>query len=79
VTGYGRVMDEARRLLARLERIEKLDRDRVLPDVLLAELRALLQEAEDWARVEREPPETALEAVARCRQMLESTSRTLVA
>jgi hypothetical protein len=71
-------MDEARRVLARLERIGALDRDRALPSVLLAELSALLREAEDWARIEREPPETALEAVARCRQMLERTSRTLV-
>jgi hypothetical protein len=72
-------MEEARRVLARLERIESLDREQALPGELLAELRALLKEAEEWTRVERTAPETALEAVERCRQMLESTSRTLLA
>ena len=66
-------------MLARLERIEALERDRALPGVLLGELRALLHEAEAWARVEREVPDTAVDAVERCRQMLEGTSRTLVA
>jgi hypothetical protein len=72
-------MDEARRVLARLERIEALDRERVLPEALLTELRALLPEAEAWARTEQAVPEPALQAVWRCRQMLESTSRTLLA
>jgi hypothetical protein len=72
-------MEEARRVLARLERIEALDREEALPGVLLAELRALLAEAEAWARAEHRVPETALEAVERCRLMLESTSRTLLA
>jgi hypothetical protein len=44
--------DEATRVLARLERIEALDRGRVGPAVLLDELRALVGEAEAWARVE---------------------------
>jgi len=39
-------MEEARRVLARLERIEALERDSALPGVLLGELRALLEEAE---------------------------------
>lgn len=72
-------MDEARQVLHRLARVEALERDQALPDVLLGEVRALLREAEEWVRTEREPPNTALQAVARCRQMLESTSRTLVA
>lgn len=72
-------MEEARRLLARLDRIEILDRDHALPAALLDEVRALLGEAEAWIRAERDAPESALEAVARCRQMLESTSRTLLA
>jgi hypothetical protein len=72
-------MEEARRVLARLERIEALDREQALPGTLLSELRALLAEAEEWARAERTAPETALEAVERCRQMLEGTSRTLLA
>jgi hypothetical protein len=72
-------VEEARRVLARLERIEALDRDAALPGALLAELRALLSDAEAWARTERKVPETALTAVERCRQMLEDTSRTLLA
>ena len=72
-------MDEARRVLARLERIEALDREQALPGVLLAELRALLTEAEAWARSEHAVPDTALDTVERCRFMLESTSRTLLA
>jgi hypothetical protein len=72
-------MEEARRVLARLERIEALQRECALPAELLDELRALLREAEEWARVEREVPESALDAVVRGRQMLERTSRTLLA
>ena len=72
-------MEEARRVLDRLERIEALERDHAVPGVLLAELRALLAEAEAWARAERDVPETAAEAVARGRKMLEGTSRTLLA
>jgi hypothetical protein len=72
-------VEEARRVLARLERIEALDRSRAQPGALLAELRALLADAEAWARTEREVPEPALEAVERCRLMLEGTSRTLLA
>ena len=45
-------MDEARRVLERLARIEALDRAAAGPGELLAELRALVREAEDWARVE---------------------------
>jgi len=72
-------MEEARRVLARLERIEELQSGDAPPASLLDELRALLDEAEAWARTERGVPETALDAVARGRQMLESTSRTLLA
>jgi hypothetical protein len=72
-------MEEARRVLVRLERIEALDRERALPGALLTELQALLREAEAWALAEQQVPETAVEAVERCRQMLEGTSRTLLA
>jgi hypothetical protein len=61
-------MDEARRVLARLERIEALDRARAGPDDLLAELRSLLSEAEAWARAEHPVPDEAIEALERCRQ-----------
>jgi hypothetical protein len=72
-------MDEARRVLARLERIEALQRERALPADLLAEVRALLDDAEAWVRAEREAPDSARQAVARGRQMLEDASRTLLA
>jgi hypothetical protein len=45
-------MDEATRVLTRLERIEALDRGEVGPGVILGELRALIGEAEAWARLE---------------------------
>ena len=66
-------MEEARRVLARLERIETLEQS------LLDELRALLHEAEAWVRAEGEVPEIAVAAVVRGRQMLQGTSRTLLA
>jgi Tfp pilus assembly protein PilN len=72
-------MEEARRVLARLERIEALERDRAQPRVVLAELRLLLDEAEAWTRADRGAGAGAVEAVRTCRQMLEDTSRTLLA
>jgi hypothetical protein len=47
-------MDEARAVLARLERIDALERARADPHVLLGELRELVREAEEWARRERD-------------------------
>jgi hypothetical protein len=48
-------MDEARAVLARLERIETLDRDGAGAAGLLAELRELIREATEWAEVENDP------------------------
>jgi len=45
-------VEEARAVLERLARIERLRREGALPEVLLDELRALLCEAEEWSRVE---------------------------
>jgi hypothetical protein len=45
-------MEEADRVLARLARIERLDRKEATTALLLDELRALVREAEDWARSE---------------------------
>ena len=45
-------MDEANRVLRRLERIESLGRGTLQRQQLLGELRALVREAEVWARVE---------------------------
>jgi hypothetical protein len=48
-------MNEARAVLARLERIEALERAQAEPRVLVAELRELVREAEEWARREDDP------------------------
>lgn len=45
-------MDEARAVLERLERIDALGRERAPARELLDELRALVGEAEAWARAE---------------------------
>ena len=51
-------------MLARLDRIEALDREGAPPGVLLEELRGLVQAAEAWARLEAD--ERASSAVERC-------------
>jgi hypothetical protein len=61
-------VEEARRVIERLERIEALDRASTDPAVLLAEVRALLDEAEAWVRVEGGDP--ADDAVKRLRSAL---------
>jgi hypothetical protein len=48
-------MDEARAVLARLERIEALEREGAGAPSLLAELRELVREAGVWAARERDP------------------------
>ena len=62
-------MDEARRVVERLDRIEELERRGAEPTVLLAELRGLLVDAEAWVRVEG--GDAADEAVMRLRGALE--------
>ena len=57
-------MEEARAVLARLERIEALEREDAPPALLLPELQALVREAEAWARREQDPAATA--AAAAC-------------
>jgi hypothetical protein len=64
-------MDEARAVLARLDRIEALEREGAPPGVLLEELRGLVQEAEAWARLEG--GEREQEAVERCASALGAT------
>lgn len=61
-------MEEARRVLERLERIETLDRGHVEPQVLLQELRGLLSDAEAWVRAEG--GDAGEDAVARLRAAL---------
>ena len=48
-------MEEARAVIARLERIEALDRECADPHLVLAELRELVREVEIWAKRERDP------------------------
>ena len=68
--GYVRLMDEARAVLRRLGRIEALEREGAPPRSLLAEVHALLAEAEAWAAVERGGVEAAEAALERCREAL---------
>jgi len=63
-------MDEARAVLSRLERIEALEREGAPPRSLLAEVQALLGEAEAWAACERGGAEAAELALERCRDAL---------
>ena len=63
-------MDEARAVLGRLERIEELERAGASPPALLGELRALVREAEAWARLDGD--ERARAAVAGCADSLAS-------
>jgi hypothetical protein len=59
-----KVVDEARAVIDRLERIEKLERNHAPPGVLLEELRGLVRDAETWARVEGDARAAAV--VDRC-------------
>jgi hypothetical protein len=54
-------MEESRAVLARLERIEELERAGARAELLVPELRALLEEAEAWSR--REGGEAGARAV----------------
>ena len=62
-------MEEARRVLERLARIEQLEREHAPAGELLDQLRELVQEAETWLRAEPEPA-GAVAALARCRSAL---------
>ena len=62
-------MDEAR-VLARLVRIDALDRSGAAPGELLAELRGLLREAEELARAEQPAANETEEVVGRLRTAL---------
>jgi hypothetical protein len=60
-------MNEARAVLRRLERIEALEREGAPARSLLAEVHALVEEAEAWVAAEGGGAEDALEALDRCR------------
>jgi hypothetical protein len=63
-------MDEARAVLARLERIEALERGGAPAQVLLGEVRGLLHAAEAWVRAEPAGTDLAESALERCRDAL---------
>jgi hypothetical protein len=63
-------MDEARAVLRRLERIEALEWEGAPPRSLLAEVHALVGEAEAWVACERGGAEEAERALERCRDAL---------
>ena len=64
-------MEEARRVIERLRRIELLDAGGAEPGRLLPELRALVDEAERWLDAESGGLDGAVPALARCRASLE--------
>jgi hypothetical protein len=63
-------MDEARTVLARLARIGELELRGAPPGALLAEVRVLLAEADEWLAVEPAGTTRAAAAVERCRAAL---------
>jgi hypothetical protein len=63
-------MDEARTVLRRLRRIEALEREGAPARWLLAEVRALIQEAEAWVEAEGPGADLAEAALGRCRDSL---------
>lgn len=73
-------MDEARRILERLERIETLRRDGAPATDLLAEVRSLLAEGERWLAAEKpDGIERARAALEDCQAGLASGSGEVVA
>ena len=62
-------MDETR-VLARLDRIDQLDRGGAAPGELLAELRGLLRDAEELARTDAKARNGTEEVVERLRTAL---------
>ena len=68
-------MEEARRVIERLDRIDALRGAGAPAHELLGEVRKLLEEGEDWLAAEREGaerdgPERAADALERCRALL---------
>jgi hypothetical protein len=69
-------MDEARRVIDRLERIDRLRGDGAPAEVLLSEVRALLADGEQWLATERaQGLEEARTALDKCRQGLGEDER----
>jgi hypothetical protein len=68
-------MDEAHAVLHRLERIEALEREGAPVRSVLAEVRALLVEAEAWVAAERDGTDLAEQALRRCRDAVAAPGR----
>jgi hypothetical protein len=65
---------EARRVLARLDRVDELRRRSGGASLLLGEIQLLLAEAEEWVRIDR-ADERAREAVGHMRTALDEAGR----
>jgi hypothetical protein len=63
-------VEEARRVIERLDRVEELRLAGAPAGAVLEELRALVSEAESWLAVEGTGADDALGAVDRCRRAL---------
>ena len=63
-------MDEARKVLRRLRRIEALEREHAPVRSVLAEVHALVEEAEEWVAAETAGTGAAEDALERCRDAL---------
>jgi hypothetical protein len=63
-------VDEARQIIFRLDRVEGLEREGAVADVLLAEVRRLVADAERWLEAEPSAPVAASAAVAAARAAL---------
>ena len=59
-------------MIARLERIDELERHGAPPAELLEEVRGLLSDAEAWVRSEGAGTDLAETALERCREALET-------
>ena len=70
-------MEEAQAVLRRLGRIEALEREGASARSLLAEVHALLEEAEAWVASERGGGRAAELALERCRAALAAPAVTL--
>jgi hypothetical protein len=73
-------MDEARRVLERLERIDALRREGAPAATLLTEVRSLLAEGERWLAAEKpEGIDRARAALADCQAGLSSSPKEVIA
>jgi hypothetical protein len=71
-------VEEARRVLDRLDRVEQLHLAGAPASALLDELRALLGEAEDWLAAEGAGTDVAARALERCREALQPQAVTRI-